>query len=86
MEKVNHNTLESLNGFLFTQLEALSQEDISDENLEKEIKRTNSMLHIADKIIQSGMLEYKVMEHLHEYGIERKEPITLLLGSGNGKV
>lgn len=62
------NTLADLNNHLFEQLERLNDEELTDEALEKELKRADGMTRIATQIIQNGELAYKTMVHMDEYG------------------
>ena len=50
------NNLLDLNAKLFEQMDKLSKEDISSEELEKEIARSESMIKIANIIISNGDL------------------------------
>ncbi len=50
------NTLSDLNTKLFEQLNNLSKENISSEELEKKIARSESMIKIANVIISNGDL------------------------------
>lgn len=50
------NNLLDLNAKLFEQMDKLSKEDISSEELEKEIARSESMIRIANVIISNGDL------------------------------
>lgn len=50
------NTLNDLNAKLFEQMDKLSKEDITQEELEKEIARSESMIKIANVIIDNGDL------------------------------
>ena len=50
------NTLADLNTKLFEQMDKLSKDDISSEELEKEIARSESMIKIANVIISNGDL------------------------------
>ena len=50
------NNLLDLNAKLFEQIDKLSKEDISPEELEKEIARSESMIKIANVIISNGDL------------------------------
>lgn len=62
------NTLADLNNHLFEQLERMNDEDLSDEQLERELKRADGMTKLASQIIQNGELAYKTMVHMDEYG------------------
>lgn len=53
------NTLSDLNTKLFEQLNNLSKENISSEELEKEIARSESMIKLAGVIISNGELALK---------------------------
>lgn len=50
------NNLLDLNAKLFEQIDKLSKEDISPEELAKEIARSESMIKIANVIISNGDL------------------------------
>ncbi|MDO5776629.1 MAG: hypothetical protein Q4P22_08410 [Eubacteriales bacterium] len=62
------NTLSDLNNHLFEALERLNDDDLTDEQLEKEIRRAESMGKVAGRIIENGELAFKTMKHMAEYG------------------
>ena len=62
------NTLTDLNNYLFEQLERLNDDDLDDEALEREIKKTDSIVKVSEKIIENGELAFKTMKHLDDYG------------------
>lgn len=62
------NTLSDLNNHLFEALERLNDDDLTDEQLEKEIRRAESMGKVAERIIENGELAFKTMKHMAEYG------------------
>lgn len=53
------NNLLDLNTKLFEQMDKLSKEDISEEDLEKEISRSETMIKLATVIINNGELALK---------------------------
>ena len=53
------NTLMDLNTKLFEQMDKLSKEDVSQEELDKEINRTETMIKLATVIISNGELALK---------------------------
>ena len=48
------NTLGDLNNHLFAQLEKLGDDDLTGEELESELKRTDAICDISEQIIKSG--------------------------------
>jgi len=50
------NTLSDLNNHLFAQIERLGDEDLTQENLEKEMKRAKSINGIAKNIIDNAKI------------------------------
>jgi benzoyl-CoA reductase/2-hydroxyglutaryl-CoA dehydratase subunit BcrC/BadD/HgdB len=62
------NKLSDLNNHLFEQLERLNDEDLTDEELEKEIKRSRAISTIADKIINNAGVVLDAVKHADEYG------------------
>ena len=51
------NKMEDLRNHLFAQLERLSDDELSPESLEKEIKRSDSLRSVAETIIQTAKVE-----------------------------
>ena len=62
------NTLTDLNDHLFEQLERLNDDDLTDEELEKELRRSEGMTKVATQIIENAGLAFKAMRHMDEYG------------------
>ena len=81
------NTLLDLNNHLFEALERLNDEDLTDEQLEKELKRADGMTRVAEKIIQNGELAFKTMVHMDDYGygLDRNRTIPAMLNGGDTK-
>lgn len=67
------NGLTDLNNLLFAQLERLSDEDISIDELKKEEVRTKMINDTSNNIIRNAELCYKVIQYQHtcEYNGER---------------
>lgn len=78
------NTLGDLNNHLFAQLEKLNDDDLSGEELEAEIKRSEAMAKISDQIIKNGELQYNAMVHMDEYGYERQKVVPEMLEVRSG--
>lgn len=60
--------LEQLNEILFDQLEKLQNDSMSDEELEREIKKAESVTKIANTVINNGRLALDVIKSREEYG------------------
>lgn len=50
------NTLLDLNNYLFEQIERLNDDDLTEDQLDRELKKTDSIVKISEKIIQNGEL------------------------------
>ena len=62
------NTLTDLNNYLFEQLERLNDDELTPEELDRELQKTDSIVKISEKIIENGELAFKTMKHLDDYG------------------
>ena len=72
------NGIMDLNNILFEQLERLSDEDLDEEGLEREIKRSKPMVSVAQAIIANADTAIKAQKLAYEYGDQRKIDIPLL--------
>ena len=63
-----NNTLSDLNNYLFEQIERINDDELSEEELQKEILRSQAVTKVAEVIVRNGELALKTMEHLNEYG------------------
>lgn len=61
-------TLNDLNEYLFQELDRLTNEDLSAEDLDTEIKRSEAVQKVAKTIIDNGTLALQAKKHLDEYG------------------
>ena len=74
------NTTKDLNNILFEQLERLQDDELSDEDLQKEIKRSKAVSDVATQIIKNGELRLRAAEYSKNwYGEDKAVP---LLGIG----
>lgn len=72
------NTLSDLNNYLFESIERLMDDDLSQEELEKEIKRSETVQKVAKTIIDNGTLALQAQKHFDEYGIDSVIEMPLL--------
>lgn len=72
------NTLNDLNNYLFESIERLNDDSLNDEQLDREIKRSEAVQKIAKTIVDSGTLALQAKKHLDEYGEGRDVEIPML--------
>lgn len=72
------NKLTDLNNHLFESIERLMDDDLTPEQLEQEIKRSETVQKVAKTIIDNGNLALQAQKHFDEYGIGTKVEIPLL--------
>lgn len=62
------NSLHDLNNYLFESLERINDDDLTDEELEKEIKRSEAVTKVASTIINNAEVQLKALQYADEYG------------------
>lgn len=79
------NKLSDLNNYLFEELERLNDDETlnSDENFEKELKRSKAITTVSSQIIQNANVVLKAKIHCDQFGDDLGE--FLRLGEPNGK-
>lgn len=73
------NTLGDLNNHLFAQLEKMVDDELTGDQLDNEIRRTEAMAKISEQIIKNGELQFRAMKHMDEYGYESQKAIPDML-------
>lgn len=79
------NTLTDLNNYLFEQIERLNDDELSEDQLEKEIKRSEAVQKVARTIIENGQLALSAKKHMDEYGQGQDVGLPMLGIRGNEK-
>lgn len=77
-----NNNLTALNNYLFETLERLTDDSLSEEEMQREITRSHAVTSVAETIIHNGELSLKALRHAEEYNIgvdrgDRKLPPML---------
>ena len=62
------NTISDLNNYLFEQLERLNDDELTPEQLERELSKADAVCKLSGQIIQTSELAFRTMKHLDEYG------------------
>lgn len=78
------NKLSDLNDHLFMALERLGDEELTAEELEKEIERSKAISTVADKIVANGRLVLDAQKVAATYDTGHKEAHAVNLGFLNG--
>ena len=80
------NTLTDLNNILFECLERINDDELTPDQLERELRKTDSIVKVSERIIQNGELAFRTMKHMDEYGYNTKSgkevPVMLPCGGG----
>jgi hypothetical protein len=74
----NNNSLADLNSILFEQIRAIENNELTDEQLEKEIKKSESVTKVASVILGNAKLALEAQKQFDEYGTGRTVDIPLL--------
>ena len=72
------NKLIDLNNHLFAQMERLSEESLTPEQIEVEAKRTDAIVAIADQIIQTGNTALKAAQLVATHGAWVRKDLPML--------
>lgn len=73
------NRLSDLNNHLFSQLERLSDDDLTPDQLEQEVERADAIVEVSDQIIANANLQFKAADLVarHGRGIANMIPETI---------
>jgi ribosomal protein L17 len=72
------NRLMDLNDHLFAQLERLSDEELTAEQIETEVKRTAAMVDVADKIVDNARLGLQAAKLVADHGDRFRKDLPML--------
>jgi len=78
------NNLIDLNDYLFEQLDRLSNDDLTGDDLDTELKRAKAITSVATNIINSTAVILDAQKHKDEYyGSNAKKDVPGILKIGN---
>ncbi len=72
------NKLADLNDHLFAQLERLSDENLTAEQIEKEVVRAEAVVSVADTIVANANVQLKAIELMASHGGRVKVPFVAI--------
>lgn len=61
------NTLVDLNNYLFEALERITDDTLTPEELEVELKRSENITKVAEVVVHNGELMFKALKHADEW-------------------
>jgi hypothetical protein len=62
------NKLSDLNNHLFAQLERLSDEDLTPEQIEQEVSRTDAIVAVSEQILHNADIHLKAAKMIVDHG------------------
>jgi hypothetical protein len=74
------NRLVDLNNHLFAQMERLSEEGLSPEQIEQEVKRADAIVAVADQIIEGQKLNLAAVKIIADHGDRFIKQLPMLGG------
>lgn len=72
------NTLTDLNNYLFEAIERVTDDSLDDSQLDREIKRSETVQKIAKTIIDNASLTLQAKKHMDEYGQGKSIELPML--------
>lgn len=73
------NTLVDLNNYLFEEIERLNDDDLTGDQLDRELRKADGIVKISEKIIENGELALKAMKHMDEFGYSNRRCVPAML-------
>jgi hypothetical protein len=74
------NKLTDLNNHLFAQLERLSDEGLTAEQIDLEVKRSEAIVGVAEQIAKGADLQLKAATLVANHGDRFRAPLAMLAG------
>jgi hypothetical protein len=73
------NTLSDLNNILFEQLERVNDDSLTPDQLEAQIRKTESIVKVSEQIIKNGELAFKAIQHKDKYYVSDSRKLPPML-------
>lgn len=67
------NTLMDLNNHLFAELERLNDEELTEDALEKEIRRADAIAKVATQVVNNAKTAFEATKLQVEYGLGKRD-------------
>lgn len=79
------NKLSDLQNLLFAELERLDDEELTDEEVQKEVRRASAVKGVAEEIIKVNQLVLEASKTALEYGLQDEEATSLMIEQRTNK-
>ena len=80
MANNTRDTLQDLNSYLFMEIERLSDEELTGDELDKELQRAKGITSVAERIIGNANVVMESVKLSLEYGVRRDNLPRMLIG------
>lgn len=74
------NRLSDLNNHLFAQLERLSEETLTAEQIEQEVSRTDAIVKVADQIVANARVQLEACKIVAQHGDRFARSLPMIEG------
>lgn len=75
------NRLTDLNDHLFAQMERLSEEGLTPEQIETEVARTDAIVSVAEQIVRNADIQLKAVSLIANHGERFRDNLPMLGGA-----
>ena len=72
------NNLQDLNDILFSQIQALDDPDLTDEQFKRQVDKSEAVVKLSTTILNNARLALEAQKHFDDYGTGRTVDIPLL--------
>ena len=72
------NNLQDLNDILFSQIQALDDPELTDEQFKRQVDKSEAVVKLSTTILNNARLALEAQKHFDDYGTGRTVDIPLL--------
>lgn len=72
------NKLSDLNDHLFAQIERLSDESLTPEQIKAEVERTDAIVNVADRIVENAGMTLRAVEIVAKHGDRFQKQLPMI--------
>lgn len=76
---MSKNSLSDLNNYLFQQLDRLNNNELGQESIEREVKRTEAIVSLSEQVIDNAKIALDAAELVAKHGVGKWEDMLPLV-------